>query len=105
MIARFGRALNFGRPNPIPIWSRGDANIFPSGLGVADILFDVANQPVTPNYRGPFVDLSTLILGDIGYAARMRTRYTHRARIQQGIDREGQFPSSRLTFTVDEHDD
>ena len=92
--AQFGRALNFGKANPLPMWTRADESPFPSALGWTQI-FQVSEiiVPVTISYGAPFIDRQVEILGVLTMAANM-----------QNIDARALIKGTRLTFSVDESD-
>lgn len=98
MIARFGRALNFARPNPIPIWSRGDANVFPSGIGWADFVPSVS-APVVPTitYGEPFLDTIAFISTTLGFESHVNPFITMRSRITPFIERLSKIASTFIS--------
>lgn len=89
------------------MWTKADTTeyVFPNALGWYQI-FQISDisVPVTIPYGSPFYDVSLQIVGDIGYSARMVESHSYRSRINSRIDAEAEFPSPRLTFTVDEHE-
>jgi len=95
VIARFGRSLNFGKANPIPIWSRGDANVFPSGIGWADLLS--GQGPPTFTYGVPFLDFIALISTTSGFESHINTFTTIRSRVTPFIEKVSKMASSFIS--------
>ena len=58
--AQSGRALNFGRPNPLPVWTKADTTefVFPNALGWYQI-FQVDTLAVTAAITGTVGDGAT----------------------------------------------
>jgi len=97
--AQSGRALNFGRPNPSPVWTKaGTEYPFPNALGWYQIFqVDAIVVAITPNYGVPFIDLQSPMRTAIGLSSRFKTEIGARAVLKVGIDLVSKLPSSRIS--------
>lgn len=90
--AQFGRALNFGKASPLPVWR--DAYAFPNALGWTQIFqVEEIQIPVTISYGAPFIDFKQEISGTYTFAANM-----------DAPDARAIIECVRMTFSVDESD-
>lgn len=101
--AKFGRALNFGRPNPLPMWNKSqEAEYpFPNLLGWNAVFqVEAIVVPVVPNYGPPFIDAVASIEPYLSLDSRFEMVITRRAKVIDMLDGEALMPSIRITRSV-----